>query len=411
MLHKAILLILDGLGDRPIPELGHLTPLEKATAPNLDRLAREGICGLMSVLGPGFVPGSDVAHLTIFGYDIHNYYAGRGPIEAVGLGLQLAGGDVALRGNLSTVDDDLTILDRRAGGITDVSGLVRDLDGLEIDGVRFIVRPGTAHRAAVIMRGQGLSAAITDPDSHFDSPKACDPEPTDHSPEAKFTAEVVSKFIARSHEILARSPINTDRKARGLLPANFMLLRGAGKHNNLPSFEEKYGLKACGIAGAGLYKGLATYAGMTLIDVPGATGLEDTDVRAKFTAALRCLETFDFVFVHVKATDSLSHDGNYEGKAAFIEKIDAAAEILLNRPDGVLLVVTGDHTTSCTRRNHTADPVPILMHAPHGDSLRVDQVTAFGERPCQQGGLGKILGIDVMPEVMTLLNRSRMIGT
>jgi 2,3-bisphosphoglycerate-independent phosphoglycerate mutase len=410
MLRKTIFLILDGLGDRPIPALGHLTPLEKARSPNLDRLANEGLCGMVSILGPGLVPGSDTAHLTLFGYDIGQYYAGRGPIEAVGLGVQLEDGDVALRGNLGTVDGDGIIIDRRAGGIKDVSGLVKTLDGWEFQGIKFIVRPGTAHRAAVVMRGQGLSTAITDPDSHSEGAKVHRPLPTDDSPEARFTADVLTAFIDWAHVTLDRSPINRERRERGQLPANFMLLRGAGKHSSLPSFEDKYGLSACGIAGAGLYKGLAAYAGMTLIDVPGATGLENTDVRAKFTAALRCLETYDFVFVHVKAADSLSHDGNYDGKVAFIEKIDAAADILVNRPDGVLLVVTGDHTTSCTERNHTADPVPILIHAPQGDSLRVDKVSAFGERPCQQGGLGKMLGIDVMPEVMNLLNRSKMIG-
>ncbi len=410
MLRKVIFLILDGLGDRPIPEFGHLTPLEKAHSPNLDRLAREGICGMVSVLGPGLVPGSDTAHLSLFGYDIRHDYAGRGPIEAVGLGVQLEDGDVALRGNLGTVDEQGMVIDRRAGGIKDVSGLVKTLDGFECQGIKFIVRAGTAHRAAVVMRGQGLSTAITDPDAHSKGEKAHRPLPSDDSPEARFTADVLAAFIDWAHVTLDRSPINRKRRERGQLPANFMLLRGAGRHTNLPSFQEKYGLKACGIAGAGLYKGLAAYAGMALIDVPGATGLENTDVRAKFAAALRCLETFDFVFVHVKAADSLSHDGNYDGKAAFIEKIDSAAELLVNRPDGVLLVVTGDHTTSCTQRNHTADSVPILMHAPHGDSLRVDQVSAFGERPCQQGGFGKMLGIDVMPEVMNLLNRSKMIG-
>ncbi|KPJ48311.1 MAG: phosphoglycerate mutase, partial [candidate division Zixibacteria bacterium DG_27] len=190
MKSKVILLVCDGLGDRPIPALDFKTPLEAARTPNLDYVAGKGVCGLMYSLGPGLRPGSDTSHLNILGYDYHKYYSGRGPIEVAGLGMELKEGDVALRGNLGTVDENLIIVDRRAGRILDVSEFVKALDNLKIEGVKFLVKPGTAHRAGIIMRGEGLSNKITDADPHETGEKVHTVEPRDDSQEAKRTAEV-----------------------------------------------------------------------------------------------------------------------------------------------------------------------------------------------------------------------------
>lgn len=407
MLQKAVLLIFDGLGDRPVPELDNLTPLERARTPNLDRLAAEGICGLMSTLGVGKVPGSDTAHLTIFGYDIQEYYPGRGPVEVAGLGFQLQHGDVALRGNLGTVDESGIILDRRAGRITDVRPFVEEIKNIEIDGVQFIALPGTAHRVGLIMRGKGLSAAIKDPDPHAPGEKVRMPHPLDASPEAQFTARVLTAYLGRTHKILQASEANKRRVQQGLLPANYVLARGAGYYRAVPDFQSRYGLKAAAIAGGGLYKGLGRYVGMDVIDVPGATALPNTDIRAKFSQALACLQTHDFVYVHVKATDSLGEDGNFQGKVNFIEKADQAVELLFDLPQDTLLVVTGDHSTPCSLKHHSADPLPILMR---GQDVRVDNVQTFGERSCAHGGIGKIQGIDIMPEIKNLLGESKLIG-
>lgn len=407
MLRKAVLLIMDGLGDRPVRELDDLTPLERARTPNLDRLAADGICGLMSTLGLGRVPGSDTAHLTLLGYDIGECYFGRGPIEVAGLGLKLEPGDVALRGNLGTVDDSLTIIDRRAGRITDVSGFARELDGIEIEGVRFIVAPGTGHRVGVVMRGKGLSAQVSDADPHVGGVKPHRPVPLVDSPEARFTADVLTRFIATAHEVLSKSRLNQERVARGLPAANYVLLRGAGQYHGCPTFKDRYGLNACTIAGAGLYKGIGAYTGMTVVDVPGATGLPNTDVRAKFQKLVECLQTYDFAFVHVKAADSLGEDRNCQGKMEFIEKVDAAAEVLFGLPDDVLLVITADHSTPCELGRHSGDPVPILMR---GQGVRVDSVCAFGERPCASGGLGLVQGGDVMLEILNLIGLGKLVG-
>jgi len=407
MVEKVVLLICDGLGDRPIDELGALTPLEAAETPCLDRLARESECGLMYPLGRGLVPGSDVAHLAILGYDPQEYYAGRGTIEAAGLGILLRPGDVALRGNFATVDGGGIVRDRRAGRIRVVEPLVKPLDGIELDGVTFMVKAGTAHRAVVVMRGEGLSASVTDADPHKAAARLGRVSPRDNTPEARRTADVLNRFIDRASAILHDHPLNIERRRDGHAEANYLLLRGAGHYREVPSFRERYGLSACCIAGGGMYKGIGRYLGMTVLEVPGATGLPDSDVPAKFRAALRSLETFDFVFVHVKATDSFGEDGDFIGKRTFIETIDRAARVFESLPANTLFVMTGDHSTPCALREHSADPVPIMLR---GSGVRVDDVVAFGERACARGGLGTLSGTNVMHHVLNILGRLPLAG-
>jgi 2,3-bisphosphoglycerate-independent phosphoglycerate mutase len=407
MIEKVLLVICDGLGDRPIKELGGKTPLEAAETPNLDQLAGESECGLMYTLGRGYVPGSDTAHLAIMGYERDKYYFGRGPIEVAGLGLKLHHGDVALRGNLGTVDDKMKIIDRRAGRIRDVSPFTKLLDGIEIDGVTFIVKPGTAHRAGVIMRGEGLSDAITDADPHKPDLPAKEVIPTAQTKEAARTADVLNKFLARAYNTLKDDPENRKRLEAGEPPANYLLVRGAGQYSTVPGFKERYGLSACCIAGGGLYKGVGAYLGMNVLDVPGATALPDTDIHAKFHLALENLKTHDFVFVHIKAADSLGEDGNFIGKRDFIAKIDRAAEAIADLPQTTLLIFTADHSTPCMQKSHSGDSVPIMFR---GEGVRVDNVIQFGERACREGNLGIIEGKDVMPQVMNLFNRLPLIG-
>lgn len=405
--NKVLFLIFDGLGDRPIEAFGYKTPLEAAHTPNLDKLAAKSICGLSNALGRGIRPGSDVSHLAIFGYPMDKYYTGRGPIEVAGLGIKLQEGDVAFRGNFGTVDADWNILDRRAGRIRVVDEFAAAIDGMTIDGVQIIVKPGTAHRAGVVFRGKGLSANITDADPHEEGKPIMAVKPKDNTPEAAFTAEVINKFMRKSYEILNAMDANKARSEAGQFPANFLLLRGAGMYPTMPTFEEKYDLKACCIAGGGLYKGIGAFLGMDLVEVEGATALPDSNIRNKFVAAKAALEEYDFVFTHVKATDSLAEDGNAEGKKAFIEKCDIAAEELLNLPDNVLLVVTADHSTACELKAHSAEPVPVMFCSNH---VRIDDVKEFNERAFVNGGVGRIVGADIMPEVMNIMGKLHLIG-
>lgn len=405
--NKVLFLIFDGLGDRPIEQFGYKTPLEAAHTPNLDKLAQNSICGLSNALGRGIRPGSDVSHLAIFGYPMEKYYTGRGPIEVAGLGIKLQEGDVAFRGNFGTVDPDWNILDRRAGRIRVVNEFAAAINGMTIDGVQIIVKPGTAHRAGVVFRGKGLSANITDADPHEEGKPIMEVKPKDNTPEAAFTAQIINKFMRKSFEILDALEANKKRSADGQLPANFLLLRGAGMYPTMPTFEEKYGLKACCIAGGGLYKGIGAFLGMDLVEVEGATALPDSNIQNKFVAAKAALEKYDFVFTHVKATDSLAEDGNAEGKKAFIEKCDIAAEELLNLPENVLLVVTADHSTACELKAHSAEPVPVMFCSNH---VRVDDVVEFNERAFVTGGIGRIVGADIMPEVMNIMGKLHLIG-
>lgn len=405
--NKVIFVVFDGLGDRPIKEFGYKTPLEAATTPNFDAIATKSLCGLSNALGRGIRPGSDVSHLAIFGYPMEKYYTGRGPIEVAGLGIKLQKGDVAFRGNFGTVDAEWNILDRRAGRVRVVDEFAAALDGMEIDGIKVIVKPGTAHRAGVVFRGKGLSANISDADPHEDGKPVLTVKPTDDTPEAAFTADIINKFMRRSYEILDKLDTNKVRTQEGKFPANFLLLRGAGMYPTMPTFGDKYDLKAACIAGGGLYKGIGAFLGMDLIEVEGATALPDSNIRNKFIAAKKALEEYDFVFTHVKATDSLAEDGNFEGKKAFIEKCDIAAEELLNLPENVLLVITADHSTACELKAHSADPVPLLFCSPH---VRIDDVTEFNERAFAKGGLGRLEGKDVMPAVMNIMGKLHLIG-
>jgi len=388
---KTLFIILDGLGDLPCEELGDKTPLEAAKTPNLDKLAERGQVGLIDVMH-GKRPDSDTAHLILFGYDLNKYYLGRGPYEAAGLNMEMKEGDVVLRANLATVDENDIIIDRRAGRIKDAKPFEKMLN-INVDDVGFIVKAGTGHRLALIMRGKDLSPNITKTDPKKIGTKPLKAMPKDNSDESKRTAEILNKYISITHEILDKCEENKKRKEQGELPANMLLTRGAGQYRKIPSFEEKYGMKAACIAGAGLYKGIGRILGMDVIEVDGATGFPDTNVFAKFNRAIQLLKDYDFVFVHVKATDIFGEDGDCVGKKEFIEKVDKAAKILLDL--SCMIVITGDHSTPCKLKDHSGDPVPLLLVG-----MGKDDVNEFNERACRNGSLGTIEGRDLMKIVL-----------
>ena len=403
---KVVLVIIDGLGDRPISELKDQTPLEAANTPNLDYFATNGITGIMNAIDVGIRPGSDTSHLAIFGYDPETHYTGRGIFEAAGIGMELKKGDIALRGNFATVTEDLIIVDRRAGRIENVSKLADALNGMKIDGVRFFVKAGVMHRAGVVLRGSNLSHMVSDNDPHEVGVKVKQVKALDNTEEAKFTASVINKFLEEAHKILKEHEVNKKRRKERLLEANYILLRGASKLTHFEPFEKKYKLKACCIAGAGLYKGIAKVLGMDVLQVKGATGTANTDINAKFIAAKKALAKYDFVFVHIKYADNYAEDGNVFGKLKFIEKIDDALIHLIGIKD-TLIVITADHSTPCKLKAHSGDPVPIVMF---GEGVRTDKVKEFNERSCMQGGLGRIKGKDLMNEILNLIGKAKLYG-
>lgn len=398
---KAILIILDGLADRPCREFFGETPLEAASTPFMDYLARNGICGMQSPLGTGFTPESGPAHFEILGYHpFRQYYPGRGPIEALGAGARIKEGDVAFRVNFATMKNG-RIVDRRAGRIADVSMFEHDLS-MEIDGVEFILKAGTEHRAALIIRGDDVSENLSDSDPKKEGKRPLKIKPL--SKDAEQTAKLVNKYLELATEILEKHELNRERRKKGLLPANTILLRGAGRYRQVESFRERYGLKACCIAGAGLYKGIARHLGMNVINVEGATGTKSTDVEAKIKAAKAMLKRYDFIFVHVKGTDLYGHDGDAGGKKAFIEKVDRALQALHGTKS--LIVLTGDHATPCSLKDHSGDDVPILFYA---EDMIKDNTYRFGEHECMNGGLKRIEGKDIMPEILNLLGKEEAI--
>jgi len=401
---KALLLICDGLGDRPSIE--GKTPLQAANTPYLDEISKEGINGLMDTISPGIVPGSDTAHLAILGYDPYKYYPGRGVFEALGADMELCEGDVAFRANFATVDDKMRIIDRRAGrkGSKD---LAEALNGLEIDHTKIKFTNTTEHRCALVLKGENLSKAVSDVDTHEAGSEVKKCVPLEEGEKELKTANIVNEFVSQSYDILNEHPVNKERRERGELPANIILLRGAGSYGEVSAMKDRFGFGAACIAGASLYKGVAKYLGMVVVPVEGATGIADTNLNNKAEATLHALEKHDFVFLHVKATDSMGHDGDFEGKKYMISRIDKELVARIKDVDAYI-TVTADHSTPVSIKRHSSDPVPIVIK---GEGVRKDGITKFDEVSAASGGLGRIRGVDLMPILSDFMGFYTMFGT
>lgn len=395
---KIILIIIDGLGDEPIPALKNKTPLEAAKTPNLDQLTENGVCGLAKLKFRGATPTSEEGHFSLFGYNPKTYKIKRGIITATGTGMKAKKGDVAIRGNFATVDKELNMVDRRAGRIKDPHLLIKALNGIEIDGVKFLLKSAMEHRVGIIMRGKNLSPNISDGDPFYGKlgKKARRIVPLDKSSKAAFTAKTLNKFLNKACLVLTDHPLNEKRKKLGLPSANYILTRGASFLPKLPSFKKKYKLKACCVAGKFLYKQIGKILGMDLIKVKGANGLTSTNLKGKIQAVKKALQKYNFIFLHIKATDSLAEDGNFRGKKEFIEKIDKNISPFLKLKD-VLIVVTADHSTCCLIKRHCSEPVPVLI-----SGSKQDLVKEFSEKACKKGKLGEIKQINLMKTVLKL---------
>lgn len=397
---KAVLVVLDGLGDRAVPKLNGRTPLEAADTPNLDRLAAEGQTGLMDVISPGITPGSDTAHLALFGYDPLDHYPGRGPLEALGAGLPSKPGSVAFRSNFGTVDDDFVVVDRRAGREfteEEHKALKKAIDGLKIEDVTVHFVPTTQHRGAVVLEGENLSGEITEVDPHEIGEKILKCEAK--VPEAEKTARIVNNLVAESHRLFKDMDLNEGRKERGLYPVNILLLRGAGQHGTIPSLVEKYNIKSAVLAGGALYIGTAKYVGMEEIDVEGQDGTIDTNFDNVAKNAIDCIRSdYDFVFIHIKATDNASHDFDPEQKREAIKRADEMVGKLIGGVgEEIVIAVTGDHSSPVTVGEHTCDPVPLLLW---GSPVRKDATTSFGENEAMKGALLGLRGKDILPVLL-----------
>jgi 2,3-bisphosphoglycerate-independent phosphoglycerate mutase len=380
---KYVIILGDGMADEPLAELGGKTPLEYAEIPNMDRIARDGRCGMLRTVPDGFEPGSDIANLSILGYDPRTTYTGRGPLEAVSMGVTLHDGDFAYRCNLVTVRDGV-MEDFNAGHISSAEGaeLLRDLD-VALEDIR--VYPGVGYRNLMVV-SSALGAETTAPHDIVGQPV------DDYLPRGG-DAEILRDCMERSEEIFADHPVNRRRLQEGKLPATGIWPWSGGKRPSIASFREKYGLAGGMISAVDLLRGIALLAGMEVIDVPGATGFLDTDYEAKARYAVRALDHLDFVYVHVEAPDEAGHMGSVEEKVRAIERLDEAIGIVLDRPDTTIAVLP-DHPTPIRTKTHTADPVPFAVLGKGRDD-----VSAFSEDEAARGSFGLVQA----PKFLSLL--------
>ena len=384
---KIILLVIDGLGGLPHPETGK-SELEVADLPNLDALARSGTCGLISPLGPGFTPGSGPAHLALFGYAPWRNEIGRGALSALGLGLDFARGDVAARINFCTVDGEGRVQDRRAGRISTEEGrkLCQILQAIEIPGVELTVRAEMEYRAGVVFRGEGLGDQVSDSDPQITGVL---PSPLRSlAPGSARTVEVANAFLDQAAELLVAES-----------PANMVLIRGFGRYPELVQMEEAYGLKALGIAGYPMYRGVANAVGMDVVEV-------SWDLESECALLEQRYGEYDFFYMHVKKTDSAGEDGNFDLKTQLLTEVDACIPRLLALEPEVL-VVTGDHSTPSIMGSHSWHPVPTAIASKWA---LPDAANEFSERGCAEGSLGVIPSTSLMALALAHAQRLNKFG-
>lgn len=362
---KIVMLVADGLGGLPMLP-GGLTELETAKTPHLDALASLGVQGASIPVKPGIAPGSGPGHLALFGYDPLKYIIGRGALEATGIGFELQPGDVAIRCNFCTIDDQDRITDRRAGRISsqESAPLAISLRKIQIPGIEIFVEPVKEHRFVVVFRGEGLGGNVADTDPQMTGVKAL--EPVAQNPQSQKTAEVAKEFLRQAKSILAGHP-----------KANFHTMRGFAAKPQLPSYQEVYGLRAAAIAVYPMYKGLARLVGMDIVG--NAQSLEEQidELAANW-------DRYDFFFLHFKYTDSTGEDGNFSEKVARIEELDSVLGRIQKLNPNVL-IITGDHSTPSYLKSHSWHPVPTLLFS---DCCRPDPHSTFNETTCITGGLG-----------------------
>ncbi len=389
----ALLLVIDGLPDRPLRSLGARTPLEAAQTPTLDRLAEEGVCGLADPVAPGVVPDTASGNLALFAQSPR--VMTRGPIEALGAGLKLKTGTIAIRGNFATLDDRGFVADRRAGRIRKgARKLAKAIDRLDLpasDRVKVRVRATTEHRIAITLRGEGLTSAIegSDPGDGAPSGRPLAPRPLDPNDDsAERTARVLALFEQEARRVLARHPVNEERRENGELPANAVLTRGVGRvHQLLPLEPGGLPLTAACIGGDRTVMGIASALGASVIRRRGMTANVDTDLKLKFDCAAEALDEHDLVMIHVKGADIAAHDRRPDLKVAFLERVDRELGALLEKLEQpIRIAVTADHATLSEAGAHGADPVPVLIW---GNGIAADSVTSFGERAAGAGKLSR----------------------
>lgn len=387
---KYVVVIGDGMADYPLRELNDKTPLQAADIPNMDYIASNGVNGILKTIPNGLDPGSDVANLSIMGYDPEKFYTGRGPLEAASIGVDLGYDDVAFRCNLITEENGI-IVDFNADhiGTEEASELVNTLNKGFGDFGRFYV--GTSYRNLFVYKDEGSSSLKSVPPHDIVGESITDNliAPLDDE-----NARLLNRIMLDSKEILSEHPVNKKRIKMGKNPANTIWLWGQGLRPKMTSFKEKYGLNGATITGVDLIKGIGVYTGLTNINVPGATGFYDTDYAGKAKHALKALDDdHDLVFIHVEAPDEAGHAGDIQEKIKAIENIDSKIlnKLLngLSKFDDYAISILPDHPTPIYVKTHTKDPVPYAIYSTKNDK---DKIDLYDEFSAQSGSLGVMEG-------------------
>ncbi len=417
---------LDGLGDDPIPELDHRTPLEAAETPELDALAARGATGTVVTVGPGIAPESDIGVFGILGYDPHEEHPGRGVLEALGIGMDLRDGDLAYRINFATAAWP-EIVDRRVGrDLTseEAHALADEVNAtLELPGATFDLRATIEHRGALVIRtddGEALSADVTNTDPAYErrghlgvaletfEPRVATAVALEATEAAERAAELTNAFVEGSARILDVSEVNARRRDAGKLPGNLILTRDGGDHlPRLQPIADRFGVSWGCFVEMPVERGISIALGMHPVDAPrlDASGF-GPEAEERYAAwahlATEALGEYQALYVHIKGPDVPAHDGRAEDKRDVVTAIDRAffGEVLPRLGADTIVAVTADHSTSCLRRAHTADPVPLVVS---GGPVRPDGSNSFGERACADGSLGELLGPQILPRLSALL--------
>ncbi len=416
---KILYVVLDGLGDTPIKELGNKTPLEAALTPNMDKLAQLGKSGVVHTVGKGVAPESDIAVISLLGYDAHKYYTGRGPLESFAEGLKVEDGNVAFRVNFATVaDDGRTIKDRRVGrNLTteEATLLAKEINSkVTLTNATFEFKNTIGHRGILVIRSMHsqLSAWITNTDPAYDREGVfglakekfepfvaqCVPMPGyEDSKPAQEAATLLNEFTEKSHKVLQEAAINKKRVADGKVPANIILCRDAGDHlPKFPSMSEQYNVNFGSFVEMPVEKGIALLTGIAIVDVPSNTGHPDVDYAIWAKIALQKIKEFDGLYIHIKGPDEPGHDGDFNKKKVSIESIDKNffGNLLPHlKLKDCIVIVTADHSTPCALKAHSADPPPFIIA---GGNIKSDGTMSFSEKAAREGSLGELMGNDLM---------------
>ena len=394
---KYIIILGDGMADWPVKEFGGKTILQNARKPYMDMLARKGRTGMLKTVPDGFHPGSEVANMTVMGYDVTKSFEGRGVLEAANIGVDIKPGQMGMRCNIICIENGL-IKNHSAGHITtpEADELIKALDK-ELGSNRVHFHTGIQYRHLLVIDG-GRKELICTPPHDVPGQPFRDLMIKAATPEAQPTADLLNDLILRSQEILAKHPVNLKRVAEGKDPANSIWPWSPGYRPSMQPLNELYPnvRKSSVISAVDLIKGIGHYAGMKVIDVEGATGLFDTNYEGKAQAAIDALKTDDFVYVHVEAPDEAGHEGNFTLKNRTVEDLDSRLigpiyEEVSKWDEPVAIAVLPDHPTPCAHRTHTSDPIPFLIYAP---GMEPDGITAFDEESCKSGAYGNIEGIE-----------------